>query len=287
MRLAIGTVQFGVNYGISNLNGKTSRSESEKILKYAKNRGITTLDTAINYGESEKVLGEIGVGSWDIVTKLPAIPGNCETVHDWVIENIRGSLRRLNVDKVYGLLLHRPNQLLSKFGKDLIDSLACLKDKGLIKKVGISVYSPEELREILQFEQLDIVQAPVNIFDRRLVDSGLLSYMNDRGIEFHARSVFLQGLLLMKPEDRPEKFNQWNSLLGKWDLWLKETGLSPVKACLDYVLSIPQIEKVIVGVENVRQLEDICDYVSQESETSFPSYLKSSDNQLLNPSFWQ
>jgi Predicted oxidoreductases (related to aryl-alcohol dehydrogenases) len=117
-RVALGTVQFGLSYGIANQSGQISRDEASAILQEAWASGIRMLDTAIVYGESEQVLGEIGIPSWDVVSKLPEIPLDCSNVMEWVFDSINGSLDRLKIDCLYGLLLHRPEQLLLPFGEE-------------------------------------------------------------------------------------------------------------------------------------------------------------------------
>lgn len=134
MKLALGTAQFGLNYGISNSSGKISTEKAVDLLLYAKRNGIDTLDTAIAYGDSEQALGSIGVDGWQVITKLPALPEGESNVEFWVERQLQGSLSRLGVSNVYGLLLHRPQQLLEHSGPTLIRALERMKQQGLIKK---------------------------------------------------------------------------------------------------------------------------------------------------------
>jgi aryl-alcohol dehydrogenase-like predicted oxidoreductase len=284
-KLALGTVQFGLDYGISNNSGQISVKESKEILMVAKENQINTLDTAISYGESEAVLGEIGVSDFNLITKLPTIPNEIEDLDKWVKQSIKKSLKKLGVDHVAGLLVHNSEDFLSEQGDDLFKSLQSLKREGIVQKIGVSIYQPEELEKLCSNYHFDIVQAPFNIFDRRLIESGWLKRFKDLNIELHVRSVFLQGLLLMKNVDRPQKFSQWNILWQLWDDWLLKNNLTPVQACLGYVLSFSEISKVIVGVDSQVQLEDIIEATRVDMPV-IPKDLYSTDVGLLNPSNW-
>lgn len=287
MKLALGTVQFGLPYGIANQAGQVTRHEGKAILQLAADNGIDTLDTAIAYGESEQRLGEIGIQGWQIISKLPAIPDDCADILQWVAEAVRGSLQRLNINSLYGLLLHRPQQLMEKNGEDLYRALQQLKQDGLVQKIGISIYDPSELNSILILGrfQLDLVQAPFNIFDHRLIDTGWMNRLAEQGTELHVRSVFLQGLLLMSPTDRPKKFTRWDQLWSDWDNWLGNNRLTPLQACLCYALSLPQISKVIIGVDSLGQLNEILQAI-QSQAPEIPVAIKTDDLDLLNPARW-
>lgn len=285
MRLALGTAQFGLPYGIANQAGQVTRDEGKAMLQLAADNGIDTLDTAIAYGESEQRLGEIGVPDWQIVSKLPAIPDDCADISQWVAEAVDGSLRRLKVNRLYGLLLHRPQQLLEKGGDELYRALRQLRQADLVQKIGVSIYEPAELDAINSRFQLDLVQAPFNLMDRRLIESGWLERLKEQGTELHVRSIFLQGLLLMSPGERPRKFDRWATLWATYDAWLAHAGLTPAQACLQYALSFPEISKVIVGVDSLRQLKEIL----QSAEGTLPATLPDmccADIDLINPARW-
>ncbi len=285
MKLALGAAQFGLSYGIANQSGQVSRNEGIDLLRLAAENGINTIDTAIAYGESESKLGEIGVEDWLIVSKLPAIPDGCSDVVKWVTESTIESLRRLNVKSLYGFLLHRPQQLVEKNGDNIYRALQQLKQDGLIQKIGISVYDPSELDAICGRFPIDLVQAPFNIIDRRLIDTGWLSRLAERGIELHVRSIFLQGLLLMSMDNRPAKFAQWSHLWSEWHAWLKDENLTPLQACLRYTLSFPEISRVIVGVDNQKQLKEIIDSANGDS-LHVPEIFKMDNPELINPALW-
>lgn len=284
-RLALGTVQFGLSYGVANQGGQVGHQEATKILNCGFAAGLDTLDTAIAYGNSEQRLGEIGVERWRIVSKLPPIPDRCADVLSWARESVSDSLSRLGVDRLYGLLLHSPQQLLDVQGPAIYAALQYLKMDGVVEKIGISIYAPQELDELLHRYRFDIVQSPLNIFDQRLIATGWLGLLRQADVEVHVRSVFLQGLLLMDRNNRPRQFDRWAALWSKWDEWLVQTRLTPLQACLRFALSFPQISKVIVGVESLHQLDEVLS-ASVGLPPEIPDGLRCSDSDLVNPARW-
>ena len=286
MKLALGTAQFGLSYGVANQNGQVDLEAGRKIVRMAAARGIDTIDTAIAYGESEQRLGDIGVGDFKIITKLPAIPTECVNISAWVSQNLTASLKRMNLSKLDGVLLHQPSQLLEKRGQEIYDALTQVKSAGLVNKIGVSIYSPLELDSIIQTFDIDIVQAPLNLIDRRLVTSGWLRQLHERCIEVHIRSVFLQGLLLMKRGQIPVTFERWSTIWNTWHNSLAHHNLSALTACLQYPLSLPEVNRVIVGVDNAAQLLELVD----SHQINVPQHdwksIACDDEELINPSKW-
>ncbi len=284
-RLALGTAQFGLVYGVANKDGKVDSREVAELLLEASRLGVDTLDTAVAYGDSETVLGRIGVSKWNIVTKLPPLPEGCQDVDGWVFSEMRGSLQRLGVDHVDAVLLHRPNQLLTSEGVRLYQSLQRLKAEGMAQKIGVSIYVPNELDVLFEYFDFDLVQAPLSILDRRLVDSGWLGRLHRCGVELHARSVFLQGLLLMPSSVRPVAFQRWLPIWLEWERWLAENGLTPQQACLRYIFSLPEVARAVVGFDNVAQLRQIISSCTGALEC-LPNWPEHIDPNLLNPACW-
>lgn len=284
-RLALGTAQFGMNYGVANQSGQVSADQVASILKLARARGVDTLDTAMDYGSSELALGANQVSDFSVITKLSALPDDVADVDGWVQTKMAASLARLNLDRVYGLLLHRPHQLLGAHGKSLACALQRLKSEGLVKKIGVSIYSPDELDAVLQACPIDLVQAPFNLVDRRLHDSGWMDKLHQSGIEIHVRSAFLQGVLLMPQSRVPEKFARWSSTWGKWHDWLRAADTSAVNACLGFTLSFPQISRVVVGVDSAMQFEQLLEAAQAPAVATWPS-IGLDDEMLVNPAKW-
>jgi aryl-alcohol dehydrogenase-like predicted oxidoreductase len=284
-KIALGSAQFGMPYGIANKNEKINMHDVESILYTAKNHGVDTLDTAIAYGNSEIILGEIGVSDWNIITKLPELPIDNRDVTNWVSDSIFSSLKRLRVESLYGLLLHQPEQLLQQDGHKIYEVLQKLKESGVIKKIGISIYGPEILGSIITNYSFDIVQAPYNIFDQRINESGWLSSLSDNNVEIHIRSIFLQGLLLMNKNKRPESFLRWQQLWEKWEKWLSDTGMNALEACVSHAVSNEKIDKVIVGVDSKEQLLEILK-ANRIKRYDIPACLVCTDIELIDPSRW-
>lgn len=285
-RLALGAAQFGLPYGVANNSGQVSRDEAVRILDHAWSAGLDTLDTAIEYGDSEQRLGEFGVGQWHVVSKLPPMPESCTNVAGWVQESVTASLSRLKIKKLHGLLLHRSQQLLGAQGQTLYAALDALKTQGLVDKIGVSIYDPQELDSLWSHFRFDLVQAPFNILDRRLVTTGWLTRLKQAGAEVHVRSVFLQGLLLMPAASRPSYFQPWQPLWAQWHQWLADMKLTPLQVCLRFVLAQRQIDRIIVGVDSLKHLQDIL-AVAEETGIESPANLISADLDLINPSRWK
>jgi aryl-alcohol dehydrogenase-like predicted oxidoreductase len=285
MKLALGTVQFGLLYGIANQAGQVTRPEAKAMLQLAVASGIDTLDTAMAYGDSEICLGEAGTQGFKLVTKLSAVPVDCANVGTWVQQQVNASLGRLGVTAIYGLLLHRPEQLLGPNGAGLHRALQALKDSGQVQKVGISIYSPSELAALTPRFRFDLVQAPLNLVDRRFYVTGWMQRLKDDDVEVHTRSAFLQGLLLMAQADLPSKFRPWRDLWQKWHRWLAEYNGSAVQACLAFPLSFPEIDRVVIGADSEAQLGQIIEAASQRIIGNLPD-ISCHEEQLINPAKW-
>ena len=285
MRLVLGTAQFGLEYGIANPFGRPTLSAVREILDCARRCAVGMLDTAIAYGDSETRLGKLGTSGFDVVTKLPSVPPGCDDVSAWVRDMIEGSLRRLGAAELYGLLLHRPADLLATGGTALADALLEAKSSGRVRKIGVSIYEPDDLFAIARVCPLDLVQAPFNLLDRRLVTSSWLERLRLQGTEIHARSIFLQGLLLMPRHNIPTKFAPWSGIFDRWTDWLADIDASPLEACIGYAMSYPGIDRVVVGVDNPEQLAYIMRAVSQPRCLPWPD-IGCEDERLINPGMW-
>ncbi len=281
-RLALGTVQFGLAYGVANRGGRVTPDETARILEVARDAGIDTLDTAIGYGDSEARLGEVGVAGWRVVSKLPKLPKEVDDVAGWVESSVVGSLERLEVDRLHGLLLHRPAELLGAHGPALGAALLEVRQQGLAHRIGVSVYNPDELDAVWD-NRFDLVQAPFNVFDRRLRTSGWLDRLGEHDVEIHTRSALLQGLLLM--EDWPGYFDRFPGLQEAWTAYCAAEDTTLLEASLGFVLAQPGIDRVVVGVDTAEQLEEIL-AVGDRQIAPAPDTLASDDLDRIAPSRW-
>jgi len=286
-KIALGAVQFGMDYGINSISGQVLPAEIKDILNYAYRQNIDLLDTAPAYGNSEQVLGKYNSHEFKIVTKTRHFDcleiGNREA--QLLDSDFSQSLTDLKKDRVYGVLFHNANDLLKHGSDKLFNRLNDFKQAGKIKKIGVSIYNHEQLQSIIDNFDIDLVQLPFNILDRRLVDSGIFRMLQDRDVEIHARSVFLQGLLLMTEQSRPGKFKRWGTLWKVWHEWLNDNQITALEATIRHAISIPEISKVLVGVDTVDQLKEIV-LASPGILPDIPPEMFTNDADLLNPSNW-
>jgi aryl-alcohol dehydrogenase-like predicted oxidoreductase len=286
-KISLGTVQFGMDYGINSTSGQVESSEVVDILNYAQQRGINLLDTAPSYGNSEQVLGISNIQNFQIVTKTRHFDQNTISDKDatLLINDLNQSLQLIKKKSVYGVLVHNANDLLKPGADKIFRQLELLKEQGLASKIGVSVYSYEQLEIILNNFDIDLVQLPFNILDRRLVDSGMFKMLKNKGVEIHARSIFLQGLLLMDMQNMASKFDRWKDLWKIWYEWLNDSQITALEATIRHAISIPEISKVLVGVDTLDQLKEII-VASNGVLPSIPTELYTNDVNLLNPSNW-
>ena len=281
-KLIIGSAQLGMDYGISNHTGQVKSQEAKKILECASDNGIKIIDTAMNYGASEKLIGEVCDSSWHVITKIPSIPDNCINIRRWVETNVFNSLKKLNKEIIDTLLIHNPDDI----DKGIFPILIDLKKDKLINKIGISIYGPDSIDKKLNLSKIDIIQCPYNVFDRRIVRSGLAEHLKDAGIEIHARSIFLQGLLLMKYSTMPKYFNKWKNVWSRWESFSRKNKVTPLDICINHVHYEKYIDKYIVGVESKKQLKQVLES-SQKKEFDIDlEEFYNNDMHLINPTNW-
>ena len=210
-KIAIGTANFGMQYGVANSRGQLSKKSVAEILGLAKSLGVTCLDTANAYGESQNALGEFGVRDWRVLSKISSIPRDCEDVRSFVRAEIDLILTSLNLSEFYTVLVHNPKDLMGNVSEIVYEELQKAKSQGQVEKIGVSIYDPSDLESITSQFQLDVVQAPINVFDNRLQDSGWLDRLASMGVEVHARYVFLQGVLLSAIAQNNDFFKPWKT----------------------------------------------------------------------------
>lgn len=284
-KLALGTANFGLNYGVNNNRGKICDYDFSEIISCAKNSGIDLIDTAQAYGNAEKRLGNISKLNFKIITKISAgfSQNTCEIdINSLVYE----SMKRLKVKNLYAILIHRPELFLSEYGSKIIAQLKELKDEGVIKKIGVSIYDPSDLSNLLRLTDLDIVQAPFNIFDQRILASEWSHQLKKIGIEIHIRSVFLQGVLLMQRQKLPQYFlSNWPDLFDAWYEFQKDNNVCADEISLGFALKQSWVDKVIVGVDSVQQLLRLIQIESNRSDISNINFL-CNDQNLIDPRNW-
>jgi len=280
-KLSLGTVQFGLDYGVTNQNGQVTIDTARNILNIAKQSNIRTLDTASLYGNSEQVLGEIGINNYQVITKTTLLKDDVNEV----IVNFYKSLEKLNRDKVEGLLIHNIGDIENNQFDTLFSKLNELKKEGLIGKIGFSTYTPEQIDFLLNTFDFDLIQVPFNVFDNRLIVGGQLKRLKNKGIEVHARSVFLQGLLL-DFNSLGGYFSNWKKKFDDYQKIVKDSELSLLEYALNFALNVEEIDRVLVGVNNQKQLTDIVEASQKKINNSLLPF-PINDLNLINPSLWR
>lgn len=280
-KLGIGTVQFGLNYGINNQIGIVPQVEIDKILDLAKKFDIKLIDTAISYGISENVIGESGFGSnFEVVTKLPSNVNNIE-------KEINGSLSRLKIPSLYGCLFHDINDF--KNNHKLLGTLESMKFNGLTKKVGFSVYFPQEVEYLFEKGvRFDLIQLPYNLFDRRF--EYLFPILKDKNIEIHVRSVFLQGLFFKPIESLGKHFDTVKEKLFLLRKYCLSKKIPLNNLLIHFVLTNQYIDKIIIGVDNVKNLRENIEIIEDFQENLQLEDLllfKEMDENILIPYNWK
>jgi hypothetical protein len=283
MKLVMGSAQLGMNYGLFN-NKKISRKEFKKIEKLVINSKIKFIDTAIRYGESENIIGSSKLKNLNIITKIK-IP-NKKNIHikNWALKEISKSLIKLKINKIYGVLIHDYKDLLGKHGKNYLLSLQELKRKKIIKKIGISVYEPQEIKKIWKFWKPDLIQVPLNPLDNRILDSGWVDILKKFKVKIFARSVFLQGLLIN--ENRSLRINKNEKIiLNKFRNWCYKNNVSLLQACLHFIKQFKKIDYLVVGFNNSNQLKEIID-VFKKKQIIIPKKFSTNKINLIDPRKW-
>ena len=282
-KIALGTANFGMSYGV--FKSKISKVGNIRgILQLCKKNNIDTIDTSIDYNKAEEVLGKSGCKSFNIVTKLPK-PDKSKFISANKLETIiLNSLVKLKKNSLYALLFRDPKTILDLDYIDIWRSAKILKQKGIIRKLGISIYNPKELDAVLDILKPDLVQVPYNFFDRRIEYSGWMSKLFQQNIEIHSRSIFLQGLLLKKKNELPKKFLKYEKIWENYQSWLNKNNISALEACINFVSEKREISKIILGIDNIEQLNEIISV--REKRPDFSTWKESISEDLIDPRKW-
>jgi len=278
-KIILGTVQFGLDYGINNVSGQVSPTEVMKILSVCKESCITKLDTSAAYGNSEKILGEFIKSDFDVISKYPGCSRSVESVFN-------NTLADLGVNRIYGYLIHHFN--FFKEHTHIWEDIFLLKETGKIKKIGFSIYNIDELNFLFDNNiEFDLIQFPYNIFDRRF--DPYLYELKKRNVEIHIRSVFLQGLFFKDLNLLNEKIRPLKSYLLELREFCKKRNYSIESFALNYVLHNQYIDGVLIGVDNADQLKRNIDCVWDIFPTEEHDFIYSinvKEKELLHPNNW-
>lgn len=281
-KIVLGTVQFGVNYGINNTSGQVSLDEVCKILRIAKEKGIKTLDTSSAYGNSEIVLGKALKESstqFNIVSKYPRS-------EESVRSTLEKSIGNLGVDSLYGYLVHHFEFFQEK--PEIFNEMTALKNEGKIKKVGFSLYNVNQLQYLFDKDvKFDILQFPYNIFDKQF--EPYMPRLVEMGVEIHTRSAFLQGLFFKDTNTLPEKLKPLKGYLDELHVYCDNKGLTVEQLALGYVIANPNVKGALIGVDNHEQLEanlKVASVKLSQEDIDYISNIDIKEKALLNPVNW-
>lgn len=279
-KIIIGTAQFIPNYGLKN---EKKFINSRYFLNFLHKKNLKYLDTAQAYNNAEELIGATN-NEYYVTTKISEF--NNSNLNNSIIDKVSQSLKKLKLQKIYCLIIHHGEDLLKKNGKYIYKSLISLKNIGIIDKIGISMYDEKKTAKILKKYKIDVIQFPFNVFDQRLIHSGLLRLIKKKKVEIHVRSIFLQGLLLIKKNKLPKYFCKWENQWKNWHHWLKKNKIDALTACLSYCLSFKNIDKFVIGVNNVKQLKII---LNSKIRNNFliPQNLSINDQKIINPVNWK
>lgn len=287
-KLGLGTVQWGLPYGVANQHGITAPETVTALLGEARQYGIEVLDTASLYGKSEAVLGNNSLEAFKVVTKTPKFSTShiSDVEANKLTETFQQSLDLLSCKKIYGLLIHHAEDLLVPGAERLLAAMMLLKEQGVVEKIGVSVYDSRQLDAVLKKFKPDLIQLPLSVLDQRLLTSGHLELLKNEGVEIHVRSVFLQGLLLMPLSKIPAFFEPILPLLTRWHAAAHSQGLTVNQAALAFVRDIPYVDAVLVGLDSLAQFRSCLDDFA--IETGFDATgLASNDPAFVNPALWE
>jgi aryl-alcohol dehydrogenase-like predicted oxidoreductase len=283
LKLALGTVQFGLPYGINNLSGIPKDEELVSIFSFAKQSGINVLDTAQGYGNSEERIAILSNDEFSVISKFKQLAAPFP-FH----KELEESLKKLKKSSLYGYLAHDGDLLIKN--PNWWEGLQLAKQQGLVKKIGYSLYSVNQLEKLLAKQMLpDIIQFPYNILDRRF--ETFFKELNSKGVEIHTRSVYLQGLFQMESSQVPNYLAPIQTYLKIVREIAKRNQLSIGQICLRFVINNPFINKAVIGVDNLSQLKEnvsICqlDNLNEEIINELLS-IEVKEKNLLNPVNWK
>ncbi|MDC1091452.1 aldo/keto reductase [Candidatus Pelagibacter ubique] len=278
-KIIIGVTQFGMPYGIMNKFSFNRKKKLKQILNFSKKKKIQTLYTSKYYGDSNKLLGNENLNFFKIITKFKC---NDLLKSDFKLE-LNNQKKNFKKNKMI-LMLDGFEKLDYKKSLKIYNILLNLKKDKYIIKFGYSIYNFKNLKKICKNFKPDILQCPFSVFDRRLEKGKLFQFLNNNKIEIHVRSIFLQGLLTVNPEKLPRKFFKWKKNFEKFNNHMSTYKVSNLSGCLNFVQNNKYVDKILIGVDNINQLEEILK-VKTNKKIKFRNF-DIKDEKLINPARW-
>ena len=282
MRLVLGTANFGLKYGTE--NKKLKLIDLKKINRLFKYRKLI-FDSAIDYKNSHKIIGK-NFKKKKVITKIRLSNYKNEKDQENFSKKLIKALNDLRIKKFYAILYHDVNDFLKN--KKSLSLLKNLKKNGLVEKIGVSVYSPDDTKKVIKHWNPDILQFPINIYDQRMLEKGFLNKLRKKNIILMARSCFLQGVLLKEQSFFRNKFFFDNH--KKFVSWCKKKNLTQLDACISFIRSIKNINLLTFGFDDAKQLNEILLSSKKRVKISFSEFKMFSISKKLNfidPRLWK
>ena len=285
-RISLGTATFGLDYGITNQQGKLPLKDIEKILARALECGICEIDTAQAYGDAEERLGQIGLKDFQVTTKTSPSGDNI-TLGKWNISKaLELSLSRLKVENCHGFLLHDTAPFHSEGADQIAKQLHQLKSEKRVSHIGFSSYEPAEAELLCERYDFDMVQLPFNLLDQRAGESGALARLKKRGVSVSVRSVFLQGLLLSPPSTSQNNANLPLEAVEEFHQRCQKRNVTPLGAALGFVLQEKDISSIVLGCASLKEWEEILFALKQPGVTISWSPQTNFQREMMDPRKW-
>ena len=284
-KIIIGTAQLSNNYGIFNKLKSIQNKELKKILNYCKKQNIFYIDLANSYKNSINKLSKNNLVKFKIILKVGSINKNNYFSNLKAI--VEKTLKELKVKKIYSLMLHDERDIKYLSDKKIIGYFLDLKKKNIIQKIGLSIYNFKKLKVSLNSFPIDLIQVPFNVFDRRILDKKIQKIISKNKIEVHARSIFLQGLLLQDPSSRQKIVQKNQSLLNSWDKFNEYQQKKKIMNCIKFVSQFKKINKFVFGVDNLDQLKTIVSIIKEIDYNIKLHYnFKLKNKKIVDPRLW-
>ena len=288
-KLILGTVQFGLDYGINNTIGKLSEDQVFELLENAYDLGVRTLDTAEAYGNAHSIISNFHKQSkkrFSIISKYSS--SNFDYPID-LVERIRVHCSNFNINYLEGYMFHSYNDFKMNINNDpnVLDNI---KNSGLVKKAGVSVYANDEIEELLNYKNIDLIQLPFNLFDNEYQRKEILERAKKRDIEIHTRSAFLQGLFFKDTHSLDGKLLALKNDLIDVQALAQNSSIALADLALNYPLNKSYIDKVVIGIDSLEQLRNNIKAVGNEFDKSIYEKIdriQIKHTNLLNPSNWK
>lgn len=284
-QLILGTVQFGLDYGITNSSGEIPDQVVQQMLVFAEEHDIRIFDTAADYGNSQYRLGQLApIGNSNrYVTKFSLPTDGSSPTQENVYSD---SMKLLQVEKLHGVLFHKLEDLRDSRLEKTLEILRAGRDAGILSKIGVSIYNRADLELALEvFPDLDLLQLPANVLDMNLLESDEVHKLKSRGVEIHVRSVFLQGLLLTSPSQLSDFFEPLKPALIKLQNVAAKTGRSVLELVLAKIRHHSSVDAVLVGATTLGELTEITS--AWESASEYEDFeLPAVPREILDPRVW-